>query len=944
MSILKNLIRSGIFLFILFLPSSEQWIAQAQDPGIVSGVSGTNQNTYLAAQNIFNQPYQGFVPGQGVSSNYSMSPAMAGVIGGLNSLGLASGTGNMQSAMSGYQGVSTCGLDAAMLMTDSGYEALLKATQKSANKVKKATTDEKMSSDKTSTAGVPSKDFSNCDVSPSFDDVGTSCIDYLNPEGRTEAQSGQAYQPEKIYSIKQTDYDTNKKSLGDILDFYKWKAKNCGSKDLDKLEKLKTALNCELTNLANAVGEIGNFSKNSFNQNQQNYQEMVALEADMDQQIAHTQELLNGDGATGKKGFNQLKKELQELRDKALFKNETAYKQAKAQIDVATKRLTLDLVTRKNQNLNSCLMSDTANEGVTSKVMTCLRAKVRSVPGAQGGASSSEVVRNQQGRMELENVPCGPLEFALNSDARKIFMSSDGKFVDTQTRRDQFFTAVSVYQRAMANLSTQMATQDATGANVATQLSSPDAINRALESQLSRTITNNGRSYRVSDATRSNLNKLVRSCFKVAERNVSNYQKGPDYQGKVEEIENQKRSLISQMQEAVGQFDSIYGDALFLMTGSTRAKPRAGEACLKANYSTLDNCHETLKRELMAANNGRLFGSRENLLPIPKGAKIGGFGIRCNNVEECAANLQRFKAEHDSRKRQVVSSRRDWVQKGNAKITQELTQLAKGLHVRQRAIKNGYNKLKQILGSMGVTGVPESIKPLSTKKLEQMDGPNGEKGPFISPDSKEMPEVISGFSPEPLPDFTDTGIQEALDKAVEKAAEKKKEMQKEAEDVSKKLAELNKLDGELQNACGQGCIKGKTCSESSTAGSGSGSANISNSAVPQACVNCNLLMNACSTEITTDSGPTDNPFTVVLQALDNASISKSKATIAQLNSKLGGVFMPYSGLLCSQMKEEYGFDFKDCTACVSNLSGSYNTDTDGSGTNNGLKATDPNKD
>lgn len=910
----KNLLYIAIFSFMVVSGLRSQDGLQAQ--GIMGGTQDTQNATYLNATTLFNQPMQGFLTP--TNSQLNTGAAFQGTLGALSSLGLNPG-------VSANGDITGCGLAAAISGIDTSDRSLVGQLKKLAEQ-KKNKKDKGKEGKATPTNSIPKQEVANCGESPTPPSVSeNSCTDYVG-EGEKSSHTTDRIEYQKPKELPPKEYKDDKKKLQEYVDFYKWKAKSCGGEELKKIKNVSKALTCELNALSSTVAQMGNSAQQLFQDNQKRYGEMVALENDLDQQIAKTQELLGGDKNSGKKGLIDLQNELHKIRADNLFSDEGKFKEAKNAIDLEQEQLKTDLIAKKNKYLTSCLSSDTSSSAMTTQTYTCVRPKMKTATGPDGKPMvSGEVARNRSGQVEITNAPCGPLEYVLNSDARRLLSNQSGDRVkNSQRRLDNFFTVTSVQQRILSNLQQQMSTKDVDGSNISANIDSEAQILSALESQLNRSIgLSDGTSYQASSSALQKLRAAVQSCSQTAQVSLQNYQKGTDYQAKSKGIQQKKEALVKEVQKNATLLNTTLNEALFLMTGNTAKRARMDSKCVDGKYESAESCYQQTKNLLINATSGNIFGDAGNSLQIPKGSKIGGFSVQCKNLEDCVQNLQHFKSDHDQRKKEVVSKRQEWVSQGNSAIQKQLSNIAKGLSAQQKIIKDGYGKLKDMLSALGVSGIPESLKTLSPKSLKQSDGPHGEKGPFESPSGNDMASILSGLAGEPLPDFADSGIQSAVDSAVKKSEEKKKDMDKEANDATKVLDKFLKLEKEIKDACGGKWADGQA------AKSEDDDRFILN---PSTCLNCRQLIAACQDQQDKDPKTNVAELNAKIIAQTAAILQSDKVTaneFANLQIVFGG-----KNPLCGKDDDQ----LKKCLdSCTATRKSGVNTEGNSGGTGQTLR-------
>jgi len=564
--------------------------------------------------------------------------------------------------------------------------------------------------------------------------------------------------------------------------------KECGSKDYETLKKQNEVLNCQMQVLQDAINFASQAVQQTLQNNGKQYSLMNQYMGELGDQMGQISALVGGVGPDGKEmpgKWTELQKSLYENFNE-MTANEGKFKNDSNNLAEQTKQNEAYLEATKAQKFGSCMFGSAPG----SVGVTCWRPKVTYAKDSSGNMSAIPEL-NKYKCPVYEKALCSPVQ-AARSAIELSFLTSNGQPYQDSTRCDEATVASRKFDSVMNDLSARLGTEVNSWHDMLNKYNLASQVN-GLSSVNAVTIMSSGAQACMTSADNWKKNAQDPNKAKMDKE-------AQTYAEQKTKLDNKKNELSSSLDAALTGMNKAYADVMAAL--SDQAVSLNTVQCTKDNPATMQKCYADIRNNLKNLLQGNAAGTTTTKV-IKGGTMTPGFAAPCNGLDGCITTYRTIRDKLNDQMRLANQAKQKFVQDGNSQIMTQLngdgkttTGFAQFLAGIQQDLMKQYDGMKSTMAAMGVNA-PDTLKRMEAEMLEQMEGPNGEKGPYGQP--KNLAAVLSGMvQPGGLIDFSDLGLRDALADAKEKADKKKEGLA----NLIEKLEDQSEKYGNMEKQCG----------------------------------------------------------------------------------------------------------------------------------------------
>ncbi len=665
---------------------------------------------------------------------------------------------------------------------------------------------------------------------------------------------------------KAADYDTAKKQF-DLNDNWKavksgcyealaaFKEGTCADQGMDELNAAMDTINCQMRALSAGVSAAQSQVQKAFSANQAQYQKMVATENEITDQRKQIDAILGPDPTLpGAASYGKTKGLLALQAD--VKASVQAWKTSEGQMTTQITQIKADYQ-KNDQQLSAdsmvvvgqCMNGERNITNSGGQALICYKQRMvpgpPATPGGPPGPSTAAIGNN--GRPIYDKQPCGPLEYLRSQVEQSAYTTNSGGVMVNSSRSDAAQAKTAELDGMMQAILRDMGAlpgQTDDQAGLQSQVSSIQGFNAKYQSQLNKLSTDLN-----MPGLAGNISSVVNHCFGESQ-NWVNQQKtsaNSKYNVAKKKIDDGNTQLIATIQNGLTDQNQMYSDVMAALGGQHVALNRF--SCTQTDLDKMETCFKTVEANMQDLLEG---GSDATLTAkqITGGQYTQSFSIPCKGLNGCITALTQVRTQQNNAISAVQKNRVKWANDGNSQITSALSSLigagggtqnsygmgGNTLNSLQASVLTTFGNVQSIMAKYNLGKPPESPKYAAAESLTQMDGPNGEKGPYATP--KSMQGVLSSMMQPGLIDLQSSGIMDALNTAKDKVEEKAKEFKDEAKTIRESVEKYSKVNSELQAGNCDGMQDFKDAVAAHNAAKRDDIAN-------DACNNCEKDVNSC---------------------------------------------------------------------------------------------------
>lgn len=552
-------------------------------------------------------------------------------------------------------------------------------------------------------------------------------------------------------------------AIGKYMDYLAAK-KKCANKDLETLNKQKKIMDCQMAVLQKGVNDASKALQSVLQANAAQYGQMNQYMGELSDQGAQIDALI---GEKGK--LTTLQASLYENLNK-MIENESKFKNDASDLEEQTKQNAAYLEATKAQKFGSCMFGGTASVGAVS----CWRPDATYSKDAQGNQVANPKT-NKNGCPVYVKGLCSPSQ-AARSAIEMSYLTSNGQAYQDADRCAQASAAASNFDNVMTDISSKLGTD----MNNWTEIKA--AYGSRIDSKAMNYLQNG------ASVCTTNAENWKRNAQNPAKAKMD--KESQTYAQQKTKLDNMKNTLSASLDAGLTGLNKGYADVMAALNDQSVSLNRT--QCSKDNPTKMQECYASIRTNLQGLLEGNASLTTATKT-IKGGTMVPGFAVPCQGLNGCITSLQTVREKLVDQSRMANQAKQKYVADGNNQVQTQLQAFSGFLATTQASVLKQYDQMKAAFVAMGVNP-PESLKTMEAEGLEQMDGPNGEKGPYKAP--KSMAAAMSGLvQPGGLINFAELGMKDAFAEVQEKAKEAKTaqgEKIKEWKAIQGKYANLTK--------------------------------------------------------------------------------------------------------------------------------------------------------